>query len=207
MPVLGFLPSLIEPKTNRPPVAPGGARWRPVAITVMPGTDQVVRALHSGVLLERLKRGFERIYISQMAWIRSPSIEVALRALAHRFPSKLVLVRAQAYKSISRILKVRQVRAAEYQFVGSQLRERYLEDFDHDKWDNPAAIRGMIRLRIGEMPRGTRMLWLNEIPVALDHWAALDVDGLLSLEQAEEDRCAAQSKKAMEAITFVDPTS
>lgn len=84
---------------------PPAPLWRPVAITVMPSTDLVVRALHSGVLLERLKRGLERIYVSQMAWLRAPSIEVALRALAHRFPTRLVLVRTATYKSDSRILR------------------------------------------------------------------------------------------------------
>lgn len=92
---------------------PPAPLWRPVAITVMPSTDLVVRALHSGVLLERLKRGLERIYVSQMAWLRAPSIEVALRALAHRFPTRLVLVRTETYKSDSRILRVSRVRAAE----------------------------------------------------------------------------------------------
>lgn len=179
----------------------------PLAITVIPSTDLVVRALHSGVLLERLKRGLERIYVSQMAWLRAPSIEVALRALAHRFPTRLVLVRAEAYKSVSRILRVRRVRAAEYQFVGSQLRERYLEDFDYDKWTNQAALDDMIRLRIGEIPRACTMLWLHEIPVAFDHWPALDVEGMLGLEHAEAERCAAQDRKSMDAITFTGVAS
>lgn len=179
------------------PLAP---LWRPVAITVMPSTDLVVRALHSGVLLERLKRGLERIYVYQMAWLRAPSIEAAMRALAHRFPTRLVLVRAEAYKSLSRLLRVRRVRAAEYQFIGSQLRERYLEDFGYDLWDNPAPLEGVIRLRIGEMPRGTRMLWLNEIPVEFDRWAELDVDGLLRLEHDANVRSEAQDRRAMAAI-------
>lgn len=176
--------------------------WRPVAITVMPSTELVVQALHSGVLLERLKRGLERIYVSQMAWLRAPSIEVALRALAHRFPERLVLVWAESYKWISPILKVRRVGAAEYQFVGSQLRERYLDDFDDDKWDNRAALAGMIRLRVGEVPRGCTMLWLHEIPVTFDHWQALDVEGMLGLEHAEDERREAQNRKAMDSITF-----
>lgn len=181
---------------------PPAPLWCPVAITVMPSTDLVVRALHSGVLLERLKRGLERIHVSQMAWLRAPSIEVALRALAHRFPTRLVLVRTETYKSDSRILRVSRVRAAEYQFVGSQLRGRYLDDFGYDLWDNPAPLEGVIRLRIGEIPRGCAMLWLHEIPVAFDQWAALDVEGMLGLEHDQKERREVQDRKAMDAITF-----
>lgn len=181
---------------------PASPLWRPVAITVVPGTDVVVRALHSGVLLERLKRGFERIYVSQMAWIRAPSIEASLRALAHRFPTRLVLVRAEAFKSLSQILRVTRMRAAEFQFIGSQLRGRYLDDFGYDLWDNPVALEGMIRLRIGEIPRGMGMLWLHEMPVEFDSWAALDVDGLLSLEHDAKERREAQDQKAMEALNL-----
>ena len=179
---------------------PASPLWRPVAITVVPNTDVVVRALHSGVLLGRLKRGLERIYVSQMAWIRAPSVEASLRALAHRFPARLVLVRAEAFKSLSQILRVTRARAAEFQFIGSQLRGRYLEDFGYDLWDNPAALEGMIRLRIGEIPRGTGMLWLHEMPVELDRWAALDVDAMLSLEHDAKERHEAQDRRAMEAI-------
>ena len=179
---------------------PTSPLWRPVAITVVPGTDVVVRALHSGVLLERLKRGLERIYVSHMAWIRAPSIEVSLRALAHRYPARLVLVKAEAYKAVSQILRVTRVRAVEFQFIGSQLRDCYLDDFGYDLWDNPAPLEGVIRLRIGETPRGTRMLWLHEMPVEFDSWAALDVDGMLSLERAEEEKHEAQDRRAMEAL-------
>lgn len=75
-------------------VLPQAPLWRPVAITVVPNTDVVVHALNTGVLLQRLKRGLERIYVSEMAWIRAPRIEASLRALAHRFPERLVLVKA-----------------------------------------------------------------------------------------------------------------
>lgn len=150
------------------PVAPF---WRPVAITVVPNTDVVVRALHTGVLLQRLKRGLERIYVSEMAWIRAPRIEASLRALAHRFPERLVLIKAESYGFLNSALRIKRVRASEYHCVGYQLQCQYEADFGYDKFNNPSALVGMLRLRIGNIPRGSRMLWMHELVVDFEQWA------------------------------------
>ncbi len=76
---VSYLPHPRSHKPLRPksdlPVSP---LWRPFSLTTIPNTDVVVRAIRRGVLLQRLKIGLERIYISEMAWIRAPSIETAL---------------------------------------------------------------------------------------------------------------------------------
>jgi len=174
--------------------------WHPVAVTVVPNTDVVVRALHSGVLLQRLKRGLERIYVSEMAWVRAPRIEVTLRALAHRFPERLVLVKAETYGLLSSALKVKRVRACEYQFVGYQLQGQYEDDFGYDKFDNPSALVGMAQLRVGDIPRGSRMLWLHELPVGFEQWGELNVDGINELQNQAAERRVAQDKQASDAL-------
>lgn len=179
---------------------PAAPLWRPVAITVVPNTDVVVRALDSGVLLLRLKRGLERIYVSEMAWIRVPRIEASLRALAHRFPERLVLVTAVSYGSLNRALKIRRVRASEYQFIGCQLQSQYEDDFGYDKFDNPSALVGIFRLRIGDIPRGSGMLWLHELPVDFEQWKVLDIDGMRHLEEKARERRVLQDKRASAAL-------
>jgi hypothetical protein len=179
---------------------PAAPLWRPVAITVVPNTDVVVRALDAGVLLLRLKGGLERIYVSEMAWIRAPRIEASLRALAHRFPERLVLVKAENYGLLSAALKIRRVRASEYQFIGCQLQSQYEDDFDYDKFDNPSALADMFRLRIGDIPRGSGMLWLHELPVDFEQWKGLDIDGMLNLEKQARERRTIQDKEASEAL-------
>lgn len=181
---------------------PPAPLWHPVAITVVPNTDLVVRALHTGILLQRLKRGLERIYVSEMAWVRAPRVEVTLRALAFRFPQRLVLVKAEGYKSLARILRANRVRAAEYQFIGSQLQERYEDDFGYDKFDHRSALDGMARLRVGDIPRGSRMLWMHEIAFDFDLWAGLDVDGITELENQADKRRAIQDQRAVAALTL-----
>ena len=181
-------------------VLPTAPLWHPVAITVVPNTDVVVRALHSGVLLQRLKRGLERIYVSETAWIRAPRIEVTLRALAHRFPERLVLVKAETYALLSNALKVKRVRACEYQFVGYQLQGQYEDDFGYDKFDSPSALVGMAQLRVGDIPRGSRLLWLHELPLHFERWAGLDVDGIDELQNQAAERRSAQERQASEAL-------
>jgi hypothetical protein len=174
--------------------------WRPVAITLLPNTDVVVRAVHSGVLLQRLKAGMERIYISEMAWIRVPKLQATLRALAKRFPKQLVLVKAQSYGLWAQALKVARVRACEYQFIGAQLQDRYEEDYGYEKYYNTAPLQGMLRLRVGDIPRGTQLLWLHQMPVDFAVWDALDVDGMLGIEKLAAQRRAVQSQRASNAL-------
>ena len=179
---------------------PAASPWRPVAITVVPNTDVVVHALDTGVLLLRLKRGLERIYVSEIAWIRAPRIEASLRALAHRFPERLVLVKAVSYGSLNSALKIRRVRASEFQFIGCQLQSQYEDDFGYDKFDSPSALVGIFRLRIGDIPRGSGMLWLHELPVDFEQWKVLDIDGMLHLEEKARERRVLQDKRASAAL-------
>jgi hypothetical protein len=177
--------------------------WHPVAITLLPSTDVVVRALHTGVLLQRLQRGLERIYISEITWIRAPRIEATLRALAHRFPARLVLVKALRYQFLEKVLAVKRVRASEYQFIGLQLQERYEDDFGYDRYDNPAALAVMFRLRVGAVPRGLRLLWIHECVLDFEQWAGLDVDGMLRIEQLADARRAEQDHQARAALALM----
>lgn len=179
---------------------PPSPLYRPVAIVIIPNTDVVVRAVHSGVLLNRLKNGLERIYVSEMAWIRAPSLKAPLMALAHRFPTRLVLVKAQRYQVLSMRMKIKRVRAAEYQFIGYQLQYRYEDDFGYDKFDSPKALDGMFRLRIGDLPRGHKLLWIHEQEVAFDAWAELDVNGMQRFEEIADQRRKDQSKRTAEAL-------
>ena len=179
---------------------PAAPLWRPVAITVVPNTDVVVHALDTGVLLLRLKHGLERIYVSEMALIRAPRIEASLRALANRFPERLVLVKAVLYGALNSAFKIRRVRASEFQFIGCQLQRQYEDDFDYDKFDNPSALAGMFRMRIGDIPRGSGMLWLHELPVDFKEWKGLDIDGMFRLEEKARERRALQDKRAREVL-------
>lgn len=154
-----------------------------MAITVVPNTDVVVRAVHAGVLLGRLKLGLERIYVSEMVCVRAPTLEPTIRALAQRFPERLVLVKAQRADGLAAALGVKRVRAVEYQFVGRELTARYEADFGYDKWSTPDALAGMIRMRVGDIPRGSNLLFLHELPLAFERWAAMDVDAMLALER------------------------
>jgi hypothetical protein len=173
---------------------------RPVAIVTIPNSDVVVRALHSGALLKRLKNGLERIYVSEMSWIRAPSMEAPLTALAHRFPTRLVLVKAQRYQVSSMSMKIKRVRAAEYQCIGYQLQYRYEDDFGYDKYKSPKALLGMFRFRIGDLPRGHKLLWIHEQEVAFDVWPDLGVNGMQRFEELAGQRRKAQSNRAAEAM-------
>jgi len=187
---------------------PQAPMWHPVAITVIPNTDVVVRALHSGVLLQRLKLGLERIYISEMAWIRAPKLEASLKALAHRFPQRLVLVKASTFGWLAQILRVSRVRAAEFQFIGGQLQGRYEDDFGYDQLWNTAPLQGIFLFCVGDIPRGVKMLFTYQLPVDFDKWDGLDINGMISIKKADEDWCAAQSErsvKALDSIVFKKP--
>ena len=179
---------------------PDSPFYRPVGLTLIPNTEVVVQAIHTGVLLNRLQLGIERIYVSEMAWIRVPKIEHTLRALQRRFPRNLVLVKAARYKLLESALQITRAGACEYQFIGMQLEEKCQSDFGHDKFTNPHALRGMIGLRVGNVPRGTRMLFMRQIPVEFDVWKNLDVDGLLDIERAAGRERSKQQKAAAEAL-------
>lgn len=179
------------------PVSP---LWRPVAITTMPCTDVVVRAINTGALLQRLKLGLERIYVSEQSWIRAPRIEASLRALAHRFPSRLVLVKAQSYGRWAAALRLKRVRAQEYQFVGGSLQSQYEDDFGFEKYWNEAPLAGMLRFRIGDVPRGITFMFLHEMQLDFEEWVSLDVDGMLQVEEKARERRNAQDNRASEAL-------
>ena len=181
-------------------VLPESPLWNPVAITLVPNTDLVVRSVHSGVLLQRLKLGLERIYISEMAWIRAPKMEATLRALAHRFGPRLVLVKALTYGQWASALKMSRARACEYQFIGQQLQDRYEEDYGYETYDNEGALEGMLQLRIGDIPKGTKMLWIHQMQVNFELWDGLDVEGMLGIEQLADERRKEQSQRASEAL-------
>jgi hypothetical protein len=189
-------------KTIRPdsvlPVAP---LWRPIAITVIPNTDVVVKAIHSGVLLHRLKFGMERIYISEMVCIRAPKIESTLHALANRFPQRLVLVKAKSYTQLQLMLKIKSTRAAEYYFIGSQLQARYEDDFGYDKHENTAPLKGIFLLRIGNIPSGSKFLWLYQMVVDYENWDELDMQGINKIVKNEDEYRQKQEKKAVDMLT------
>ncbi|MFZ4539983.1 hypothetical protein [Propionivibrio sp.] len=182
------------------PVLPDSPTWSPVAITLVPNTDVVVRAVHSGVLLRRLKLGLERIYISEMASIRAPSIKVTLLALAHRFAERLVLVKALAYEQCCVALRMTRVSACEYQFIGQQLQDR----FETDYTQNP--IQTMLRMRIGDVPRGVKVLWMNQLQVDFEVWDGLDVNGMLEMEKVAHERRNEKSRRAVAALRNVRGT-
>ena len=177
-------------------VLPDSPIWSPVAITLVPNTDIVVRAVHSGVLLRRLKLGLERIYISEMAWIRAPSIEVTLRALAHRFPKHLVLVKALGYEQCCVALRMTRVRACEYQFIGQQLQDRYEADYPAKRDKIKPPLQPMVRMRIGDVPRGIEFLWTHELQLDFKMWDGLDAIGMLGMEQIALEQRKDQSRVA-----------
>jgi len=189
-------------KTLRPDIRFAAAPLlRPFALTVIPNTDIVVRAINSGVLLSRLEYGLERIYVSEMAWIRAPKIESTLRALAHRFAERLILVKALSYGRLQQILRVNSVRAAEYQFIGYQLQQQYEEDFGYEKYYNTAPLEGIYRLRIGDIPRDLKMLWLHETPIEFDKWKGLDSACILNIEKQAIELRSKQEQKSSEILS------
>jgi hypothetical protein len=187
-------------------VLPDAPSWSPVAITLVPNTDVVVRAVHSGVLLRRLKLGLERIYISEMAWIRAPSIKVTLLALAHRFAERLVLVKALTYEQCCVALGITRVRACEFQFIGQQLQDRYEADYTHESADTENHLQPMVRMRIGEVPRGIQMLWMQQLQVDFEKWDGLDANGMLGIEKAAHERRKGQNQRAVAALGNVKGT-
>ncbi len=184
-------------------VLPVARLWRPVALTLVPNTDVVVRAIHSGVLSQRLQCGLERIYVSQMAWIRAPRIEQTLRGLADHFPERLVLVKAKSYTPMQQMLSIKSTRAAEYQFIGSQLQAQYEDDFGYDKYVNPGALEGIFRLRIGDIPRGSTFIWLHQMTADLEQWSGLDIDGIRHIERHFNYLRDEQDRKAGDALTLI----
>lgn len=179
---------------------PQAPMWRPVAITIVPNTDVVVRALHSGVLLQRLKLGLERIYISEMAWIRAPKLEASLKALAHRFPQRLVLVKALTFGWLAQFMRVSRVRVAEYQFIGGQLQSRYEDDFGYDRLWHTAPLKGILRFCVGDIPRGVKMLSMHQLLVNFSQWDGMDIDGMFGIEKAAEDRRAVETERTLKAL-------
>lgn len=177
----------------------------PVAITIIPSTYVVIEALNTGILVERLKLGLERIYISEMNWIRTPRMRAPLLALQRRFAGRLVLVKAQAFNRIAEILNVRRWSAAEYQFIGDQLKERYQNDFGYDKYENPKALSGMYRYRVGDVPRGHAMLWMGELDVSLQNWVNFDIDAMKAREVEVDMARSIQGQRAQKAMARLVP--
>jgi hypothetical protein len=167
--------------------------WHPVAITIIANTDVVVKALHSGALLERLKLGLERIYISEFSWIRAPSIEASIKALAARFPEKLVLVKAKSDRLIEKTMGIRRPRAVEYQLVGRQLQDRYEDDFG-------CGTQGMFKLRVGDVPRGSTLLWTHQLRVEFEKWTELTIVGLSKLQIEAKGARDQQNKRASKLL-------
>ena len=180
---------------------PVATTWRPAVLTTVPCTDIVVHAVDSGVLARRLARGLERIYVSEMAWLRVPRLEATLRALAQQFPARLALVKAERYENIAKIMGLGAYpRAAEYQFIGNQLFDQYAEDFGYDKHDNPNALDDFTRLRVGDIPRHLRMLWMRELPLTLAAWDGLDEAGVQGLVRQAGVERAAQVQRGMQVL-------
>ena len=44
------------------------------------------------------------------------------------------------------------------------------------------------------------MLWMHELVIDFEEWAALDVDGMLRIEQQAKERRVIQDRQASEAI-------
>ncbi len=175
---------------------PWAGRYPPV-ITVIPTTDVLVQALNTGTLLRRLTYGMERIYVSEFACIRAPSIQPALCALATRFPSRLVIVRAEHLGQIPKILRVTRPLAVEFQFRGSELTNRYKDDFGYDKFDAPQALKGIHRISVGKEPRGVRMLFGYEELIDFHTWEELDMS---ILEAMAEKRAAMHKQQEAHSI-------
>ncbi len=185
---------------ERQPLVPGK---RPVAITTIPCTDVVIRALHEGVLLERLKLGLERIYVSEYAILRAPSIEAPLRALAKRFPDRLIVVPHNQFAGelITSSLRLRKPRAAEFVAIGYELNGAYDDDFGYCKYRTPDALDGMFRFRVGDVPRGVILLIAHEHFVGFDKWRMLDVEAMQQLEDDAASRFREQEGKAIAMLS------
>src|ERR1035437_127127 len=74
------------------------------------------------------------------------------------------------------------------------------DDFCYDKFDNPGALVGMARLRVGDIHRGSRLLWLHELPLDFERWAALDVDGIHELQNQAAERRLEQDNRPREVL-------
>jgi hypothetical protein len=184
-------------------VMPVSPLRKSVALTIIPNTDVVIQAIHSGVLLARLKLGLERIYISELVWILSPKMEVVLRALQARFPERLVLVKAENYHDDPRAIKMKRSRAQEYQFIGEQLQDCYEKELSYDRNYNTQPLEGVLCFRVGEVPRGTRLWWIHQMKLPFGQWAALDVAGMLQMEEVAQARRDAQNKRSMAVLTEI----
>ena len=162
---------------------------RPVAVSIVPSTDLVVRFLHDGVLVERLKLGLERIYVSTYALIRAPSIAAPLRALEKRFPDRLIVVPYSGFfgQIIAKSLRASTPRAIEYVVVGNELSGAYQRDFGFDKITSPGALADVHLFRVGDVPRGVACLFSREIVVPYQDWKLFDIDGM----QASKDKAVA----------------
>lgn len=171
----------------------------PAAVTTIPSTDVVVRALDSGVLLERLQRGLERIYVSELALIRAPRHRPALTALARRFAGRLAIVplpegdaAGVAFRRMTR------PRAYEYASVGFWLRDQYYEDFAY------MAPFPAMALRVGNIPRGSKgLLWAHEWIVPFEERATLDARGLKREAAKAALQLRGQNKGARDALAAV----
>jgi hypothetical protein len=181
-------------------VMPVSPLRKSVALTIVPNTDVVIQAVHSGALLARLKLGLERIYISEYVWIHSPKMEVVLRALQARFPERLVLVKAENYHDDSRAAKVKRTRAQEYQFIGEQLQDCYEKELGYDRNYNTQPLEGVLCFRVGEVPQGTQLLWIRQMKLPFGQWEGLDVAGMLEIERQAQERRDAQDKRSMAVL-------
>lgn len=175
----------------------------PVAITLIPSTDVVIEAINSGTLLRRLTNGLERIYVSEMSWIRAPRIEHTLYALQSRFPHRLVLVKGFRFALTAQALRLKRPAATEYQLVGQQLEGQFELDYEYDRFDNPEALHSFIKMRVGPVPRGTKMLTMRQIQVPLEIWRDLDVDGMLNLEKRAKQLRSLRDEKSVRALAEV----
>lgn len=97
-------------------------------------------------------------------------------------------------------LRLKRVRAQEYQFVGSSLQSQYEDDFGFEKYWNEAPLAGMLRFRVGDFPRGITFMFLHEMQLGFEEWVTLDVDGMLQVEEKAQERRKAQDRKAGEAL-------
>lgn len=97
-------------------------------------------------------------------------------------------------------LKLKSVRAQEYQFVGSSLQSQDEADFGFQKYYNEEPLAGMLRFRIGDLPRAITFMFLHEMGVGFEEWATLDVEGMLQVQEKALTAREVQDTKAGEAL-------
>lgn len=179
---------------------PESLPWLAPVVTLIPSTQVVVAAVHSGAMLQRLKTGMERIYVSEYCCILAPCIKSALFALAQRFPKRLVVVPAEDLGWVPHILGVTRPSAVEYQFGGYQLRDRVEDDWGFDKFDNPSAMRNTTSLCVGPVPRGVKMIFGFGHEITLAQWSALTWATIDVLEAQFNMRKKLREARAMDAL-------